>query len=290
MNNSRRVTFVGCIKNSETFLTSVLSNVEKMCSFFDHHAFIFIENDSSDNTVKLLRDFGNGKNHFLLYTLNGLDNLFTARTVRLEICRNMYLTALKESTLISDSDVVVMMDMDDVNSMPLDEKCFAKALSFLDDNESLAAVTAVPEGKYYDLWALRHNKFFDRDIWEDVIDLLLYENMPGDKATEKIIDGLDLSFISRDKPTIVESAFGGLALYKHSAIKKNPFLYLGQKTKYIFNENGNFFRMQQCEHVNFNLGFKYLGMKIAIHPELKIFGYGNRFNLNSSAARSLIIS
>ena len=283
----RRVTFVGCVKNSADALPAVLANIESLSKSFSEHAYIFVENDSNDNTASILKQWGEGKQDFIVHSLTGLDQLVGQRTVRLEICRNLYLAALQKIQHVSSNDVVVMLDMDNVNITPINTAGFESALNYLLQSKDVAAVTALQEGAYYDLWALRHPNYFNRDLWEDVLDVAIAEQLPDQQAFDKVFATCDTSFISRESPTDVDSAFGGLGIYKMDALIRNPLKYSGQHTKFLLGGAPNFFRMQRCEHVSLNLGFKLLGMRVVIHPHLVNFGYGPLTRLNPSAFRTL---
>ena len=47
--------FAGCVRNCERWLPKVLTNIEKYSSYFLKSHFIFIENDSTDNTKEILK-------------------------------------------------------------------------------------------------------------------------------------------------------------------------------------------------------------------------------------------
>jgi glycosyltransferase involved in cell wall biosynthesis len=283
----RKATFVGCVKNSADALPEVLKNIERLANEFSEVAYIFVENDSNDETLPIIRKWGEDRQQFTIHSLTGLDQIIRQRTLRLETCRNLYLTALKSTVPVCPEDVVIMMDMDNVNAEPIDLAGFRSALRYLDKKSDLAAVTATQAGAYYDLWALRHPQFFNKDIWEDVLDVALAKNLVDQAAFDEVMATCDTSFISRNRPTEVDSAFGGLGVYKFEALQRNPLSYCGQHTKFLLAGSANFFRMQRCEHVNFHIGFKLLGKKVEIHPDLINPGYGPVLRLNPSVFRTL---
>jgi hypothetical protein len=284
-----KATFVGCVKNVSINLPAVLQNIDRLSQLFEKTAFIFVENDSTDNTVEILQSWGNSRKDFAIRSLTGLDKAIQPRTMRLETCRNLYLAALKKTKPFTADDVVIMLDMDDVNSNPIEVSGFLTAHDHLIEREDVAAVTAIQQGAYYDLWALRHPEHFNRDLWEDVIDIALAENLQDPEPFERVFATCDTQFISRESPTEVDSAFGGLGIYKFNALVRNPIPYVGQHTKFLLDGGTNFYRMQRCEHVSFHLGFKTLGMKMVIHPSLVNGGYGAEFRLNPMVYRTLVI-
>lgn len=283
-----KATFVGCAKNVAINLPAVLENIDRLSRLFEKTAFIFVENDSIDNTVEILKNWGESREDFVIHSLTGLDKVIGPRTMRLETCRNLCLAALKKTRPFSTDDVVIMLDMDDVNSKPIEVPGFLTAHDYLIEKKDVAAVTAVQQGAYYDLWALRHPEHFDRDLWEDVIDAALAEKLPDPEPFERVFATCDTQFISRESPTEVDSAFGGLGIYKFNALVRNPMPYVGQHTKFLLDGGANFYRMQRCEHVSFHLGFKMLGMKLVIHPSLVNRGYGAELRLNPTVYRTLV--
>jgi hypothetical protein len=177
--------------------------------------------------------------------------------------------------------------------VPIDFVGFSDALSFLITTESAAAVCAYQEN-YYDLWALRHREHFAIDIWEEC----LRESLATSKSDQEIFSGLrmrhPISFLSPNTPTKVLSAFGGLALYKRSALVTNPCVYSGEKDFFAASLTSQgqpelkFGKIQQCEHVPFHYGFKTQGKDMFVMPTL-----GNQRTsgqLNPSFFRTIVIS
>ena len=77
-------------------------------------------------------------------------------------------------------------------------------------------------------------------------------------------------FQRTEAPIEVDSAFGGLAIYKTAYIVKNPNPYVGYKMKSVPTEDGTFglARWQTCEHVHFNAGIRSMGGRLFIMPSL----------------------
>ena len=78
------------------------------------------------------------------------------------------------------------------------------------------------------------------------------------------------TFSPSERPFEVDSAFGGLGIYRMSYILKNPNPYLGSKIKSLPSQDGVFkvSRRMICEHVHFNKGIKNLGGKLYVWPSL----------------------
>jgi hypothetical protein len=284
--------FCGCVRDVAAHLDGVLLNIDRFTSLFQKSAFLFIENDSTDDSLNRLKNWSSAYPNSNIISHSGLDLIRSSRTQRLAFCRNLLLHEIKKSRY-QEFDVVVMLDMDDVNSVPIDLVGFSDALSFLITTESAAAVCAYQEN-YYDLWALRHREHFAIDIWEEC----LRESLATSKSDQEIFSGLrmryPMSFLSPNTPTKVLSAFGGLALYKRSALVTNPCVYSGEKDFFAASLTSQgqpelkFGKIQQCEHVPFHYGFKTQGKDMFVMPTL-----GNQRTsgqLNPSFFRTIVIS
>jgi hypothetical protein len=284
--------FCGCVRDVAAHLDGVLLNIDRFTSLFQKSAFLFIENDSTDDSLNRLKNWSSAYPNSNIISHSGLDLIRSSRTQRLAFCRNLLLYEIKKSRY-QEFDVVVMLDMDDVNSVPIDLVGFSDALSFLITTESAAAVCAY-QANYYDLWALRHRERFAIDIWEEC----LRESLATSKSDQEIFSGLrmryPMTFLSPNTPTKVLSAFGGLALYKRSALVTNPCVYSGEKDFFAASLTSQgqpelkFGKIQQCEHVPFHYGFKTQGKDMFVMPTL-----GNQRTpgqLNPSFFRTIVIS
>lgn len=284
--------FCGCVRDVAAHLDAVLLNIDRFTGLFRKSAFLFIENDSTDDSLARLKNWSSRHTNTNIISHSGLDLIRPSRTQRLAFCRNLLVQEIKKS-LYQEYDVVVMLDMDDINAAPIDLGGVSQALSFLMKTESAAAVCAYQEN-YYDLWALRHPEHFPIDIWEEC----LRESLATSKSDQEIFSGLraryPMGFLSPDNPTKVLSAFGGLGLYKRSALVTNPCAYSGEKDFFALSQLGQgqpelkFGKIQQCEHVPFHYGFKTQGMDMFIMPTL-----GNQHTtglLNASFFRTIVIN
>ena len=61
-----KIIFAGAVQNAENYLPAVIMNIENLTKLFSEAAYIFIENDSTDNTKKILKDWGSSKSNFHL--------------------------------------------------------------------------------------------------------------------------------------------------------------------------------------------------------------------------------
>ena len=281
-----RAVIVGCLKNSAEHLPDVLQNLEKIASHFEEVAYIFIENDSQDATKKVISDWGAGKDKFRLFSMDGLDDYEKSRTVRLEIARNAYIHAIRNHEQIKQYEYMIAMDMDDRGAYPLSTDALTSAIQFLQLKNEHAAVFANQPVKYYDLWALRHPQLCPFDFWHEILDKAL-QNQSDQKAFDQVYTQVLKQIPIESAPIQVESAFGGLGIYKMLYVLNNKNRYIGHEFKYFESESLVFSKLQTCEHVSFHRGIAAQGGQMFILPYLVNSGEDTGFN--PSAYRTIII-
>ncbi len=264
---SSSAAFVGCVRDCEAFLPGVLSNLDGLSRLFRQSAFVMIENDSRDRTKDLLNDWGRGRDRFHLESLDGLDAQVRPRTARLAIARNRYLDIVRNSDL-RDFDYLVVMDLDNVCQNQVDTAAFLQAVEFLDSDPSHAGVFANQESFYYDLWALRHPELCPSDIWMDILDYALSNGVSDDEAFDRVFRPRVFSLPKEAAPVPVDSAFGGLGIYKmQSAIGG---AYRGEREVCVTPSDSAELKMtvQLCEHVPFNRRITRDGGRLFVMPSL----------------------
>ncbi len=267
---AHRALIVGCARNAAAALPAVLHNIAQIAACFAEVACIFIENDSDDDTLARLRTWCRGHPRCTVYGLTGLSKLHPQRTLRLEICRNLYIHQLRTDPLLRSYETLVVLDMDDINArMALDPSALQAALAYLNARPERGAVFAW-QPQYYDLWALRHPQHFPIDIWEAIRTAVLELQLSDQDAARYVLTQYPLQFISASVPTAVDSAFGGLGFYKVPPVLANVQPYCGSRFHYQIVEPGRIqlTRLQQCEHVSFNYGLRAQGLELHILPWL----------------------
>lgn len=264
-----KIVFAGAVQNSSKHLPSVLKNLDNLSKLASEVGYIFIENDSTDTTKADLKAWGSNKSNFNLISLDGLSQL-PVRTVRLEIVRNTYLELVKTDSKLRYFDYLVILDMDEVNTHQIDVNNFSNSLSFLKDSPLRAAVFANQLGDYYDLWALRSNVLCPLDVWQEVLDYAHIHKVSDEEAFSKTFAKRVFNMENHKDPIEVDSAFGGLGIYKMKFILDNRNPYLGSKIKVLRNDDGQLqvLRMQICEHVHFHDGIRAQGGSLFIFPSL----------------------
>ena len=102
-----KIIFCGTVQNCAQYLSESLKNIEEMAEKASESAYIFVENDSTDNSKKILREWGASRSNFHLVNLDGL-NTIPVRTLRLEIARNSYISTIKFYENLKKFDYMVV--------------------------------------------------------------------------------------------------------------------------------------------------------------------------------------
>jgi FkbM family methyltransferase len=245
------VVFAGCARDCERHLPGVLANLDSWARRVVAAAFVIVENDSQDGTQAALRAWLQARPGGTLLTPSNLREV-ALRTARIAYARNMYLDFIARGAL-HDAEFLVVVDFDDVNDVPISDDAFAGALEVLHRDASVAAVFACSEPVYYDIWALRHPEWCPNDAWVEVCSETA---LPRAAALERYIYSRQIAIPSRANPIPVRSAFGGLAMYRLSAVQGARYQGLTSVGT------------ECCEHVSFNLKVLERG-RLYVLPSLR---------------------
>jgi len=246
----------------------VLSNIDRLAPFFNEWHGLFIENDSRDQTKVVLSEWARARPSVHVVNMDGVIAA-PVRSLRLEHARNTCIELIRSDPQLRRCDYLVLMDMDDVNARGPARDAFERALSFLAQDPSHAAVFANQAGIYYDMWALRHPQLCPGDVWEEVCDLALSGGMTDQQAFEATFAKRIFSLAQDAEPLEVDSAFGGLGIYRMDGVLRNPNPYLGSKVKVITHAGRRHIaRWQCCEHVHFHRGLRQMGGRLYVLPWL----------------------
>jgi TfoX/Sxy family transcriptional regulator of competence genes len=163
--------------------------------------------------------------------------------------RKSYLIYLRNKPDIKKFPYVVIADFNLLNN-----KITAKGVLTSWIRNDWDVVTANQSGKYYDIWALRHNLWSPNDCWRHHAFLREYLKFPELAITYAIRSRM-LKIPKNSGWIKVQSSFGGLGIYKTETLMKENF-YKGTDTE------GNII----CEHVPFHEYLSNEGSKIFINP------------------------
>ena len=291
-----KVVFAGCAKNCEKFLPKVLQNLKDYSSLFHKTLTIIIENGSSDNTKKILKNFENDEN--IIHFRDDF-NFIDQRTIRLALARNLILEEIKNNQNLVDFDLLIMIDFDDRGIFKVANEDLHNAIKFLFSNRKIAGVFANQPGTYYDMWAFKDRLNYKNDFFANALKFATTKMKSTDKINNNILLDLEknyfdkkkISFPINSKPFKVSSAFGGLGIYKIENVKENKRLYVGEQEINIKFKDGieKKILFQMSEHVNFHQGFDDLNLDLFILPYL-INSKKEELKFYPQAAFSLIIN
>lgn len=243
------ILIVGLVRNGEKWIYQSLETLEKSFSSFSKIQWLIVESDSDDGTVMLLDDLAKQENNFRYIAAGLLRNIFPQRTARIAYCRNIYINELLKNPIYSTVEYVVIADLDGVNSS-LSESAIESC--WLRDDWDVC--TANQNKAYYDIWALRHPFWCPNDCWEQFSFLNKYIN-PDYSLISAVISKM-IEIPKNSEWIEVDSAFGGLGIYRREAISDEVYIGL------------NNLGAEVCEHVSFHKELRAKGKKIFINPAL----------------------
>jgi hypothetical protein len=251
------IIIVGCARNISKYLDNTLTKINMLKSLFKSTKVFIYENDSTDKTLDILKDWEN-KGIIKLFSEK---NVSGKRTERLAHGRNiLYNEAMKYNF-----DLLIVMDLDNVIDLLSEEGI----LSCFDIKEDWAMLGGNQIGNYYDLWALRtYDDWMPFDCWECV--------NQNKNTKDYCVNSRYKNIPKNSNPIKVKSCFGGIAIYKRQ--------YLDNCSYGNGLQNDN--KYEICEHVTFNEYIIKNGGNIYINPRLitfnnnyiEIFFNSNEFN------------
>ena len=260
---SQRIFLVGVCRNVENTIINELENLLAVIGQSCYKS-VIIESDSDDETVNQLRKFSAGKQDFRFESLGNLKESIPSRTARIAYCRNAYMEFLNKEA--RDEDFVVIADLDGANA-DLTRLRFETIWARTDWD----VCTANQLFAYFDIWALRAKGWSDID-WMEEYNQLVKGGMRSQKAL-RIALYAKMKHIGEKSDWIsVDSAFGGLGVYRFRAIR--GLRYLGEL-------NGR----EICEHVPFHRSIKEKGGRIFIVPGLINCDYSSHTEILKSSVR-----
>lgn len=212
--------------------------------------FLIIESDSTDGTVAQLQALKTERAGFDFISLGEQRQAHPKRTDRIAHCRNAYLEALATDPGLAQVTHVLVADMDGV-CRDLSTEGFASCFSL---PLPWDACFANQGDYYYDVWALRHPAWCPGDAWREHAALL---PLLGETEANNVALFSRMVHIPRDAaPIEVDSAFGGLGLYRRDALLAARYAGLDPTGEPV------------CEHVLLHAGMRAAGARLFINPAM----------------------
>lgn len=241
---------VGLARNCAKSLRRDVTVLAAAAGDFSRVSFLVVESDSTDATPQILRELSEERTGFAYLSLGSLVSQHPLRTDRIAVCRNRYLDELRQNPRYAGADYVLIADLDGAN-----RDLTVRALrSCWQSEETWDVCTANQSDAYYDIWALRHASWCPVDCWEQYRQLRpLFGH---EQALSMAIHSRMVQLSPQSDWIEVDSAFGGLALYKREALLAAHYCGLDAAG------------VQVCEHVPFHAQLRQQGFRIFINPKL----------------------
>jgi hypothetical protein len=258
---SQTVLIAGVARNCAGTLQATVQRLTATLPAFTTVRWLVVESDSTDNTVAVLQQLAQTVPGFEYRSLGALAPQMPERTERLAHCRNVYLDHLRQLNLAAVGDqgqqvpYLVVVDLDGVNDALTPEalmSCWAPKTAADSD---WAACCANQRGLYYDIWALRHPQWCPGDCWEESSFLQRHGTSTG-SAHKAAVYSRMVNIAPQSSWLAVQSAFGGLAVYRTAAIQHARYVGMTPEGRAV------------CEHVAFHAGILAGGGSIFINPQL----------------------
>ena len=251
----------GLARDCAGALCGSLASVERLGECFQRIDLAIGTNDSVDETAEILTDWAACRPWATVFKVNGLASAVVGRTDRLAMLRNMCLMELRRRMGAgSHFDLMIVFDFDGVNENLTTGNEFCDLL--LRAPPDWGGLFANQRQAYYDVWALRHPRWCPEDCWQEV--QLFLRSAPffltpfrrESTAMSRYVGHRQVQIMPDHDPIEVESAFGGLGIYRTSLL--GDAWYSGRDN----------LGREVCEHVAFNFGVRRAGAKLYIMPAL----------------------
>lgn len=257
--------FAGVARNCASYLPGVLANLGRFAASYAETSFIFLVSDSTDQSRSILErwlaDDRGGRRRGMVIDLGSLTARLPKRTQRIAHARNACLDEIRRSEW-AGYDHLVMADLDDVLAFPVRAGSFAQAVRWLDGDPARAAgparaaVLANATPRYYDVWALRHDRWCPQDCWHPIWGRAADESFEALWVREVFVRQTEIP--ATLPPIPVRSAFGGLGIYRLSFALSARYCGLDSAGREV------------SEHVAFNETITRSGGQLYIFPPLQV--------------------
>lgn len=249
--NSSSLIVAACGRNIESHIFEFRDRMQNITSLFGEHHIFIGESDSSDNTLKYLRQWAKENDRVTIRTYGNLSHNMAMRAVRIAYCRNDLLDEIRRIGHFRSPRRTFYMAVDPDINKRLNQPNFLSNFDYSIDEWGV--MTASRYGDYYDIWALR-NDVINYDCLDIQNNHLV--NIATFGKTFWTHLAVHMKTIPSNHSLIrMNSAFGGAAIYQIEYL--NGCRYSGYESFEI------------CEHVPFNLCVTHNKGKIFINPKFQ---------------------
>jgi len=211
MSQKSALVIAAAVRDNAEWLPAIFRNIGVISDLFSSTKCVFVESDSRDNSLQMLREFQSSREGVEVISLGALQPALPLRTQRIALARNTYLNIVEDR--LNDHDLLLVMDTDEVNADPVDVQGVLSNFQYFDWD----MICANQKDLYYDLWALRHPEWMPGDCWRQVEDRPSF--MSRNAAKKMFVDSKFMHIGKKEPPIPVLSAFGGAAFIKIPSIK-----------------------------------------------------------------------
>jgi len=244
------ILIAGPARNISQYVAEDVLALLEACKNFKNATALVIESDSNDDTVSTLELLKCTDDRVNYTSLGLLAKKMPKRTERLAFVRNYIQDEVINNSQYTDIDFIAMADLDGINRQITADKienCWKV-------KEPWDVITANQPNRYYDIWTLRHADWSPVDCLRQRDEL---EKFIGKQAANYL--AVQAKQVSLD-PTVgmieVDSAFGGLGIYKKAAFISGRYTGLDLA--------GN----EVSDHISFHRDLRQAGYRIFINCAL----------------------
>ena len=245
------VVICGVARNCARSIERDIRTLQRAASLFRRAQVLVVESDSSDNTLAILQTLSQRDAGVRCISLGSLRERLPQRTARIATARNACLDELAANPIYAAASHMVMVDLD---GMCRDLTRHALASCWAADAPLWDMCGANQGDYYYDVWTIRHPQWCPGDCWrehEALVPLL------GKTAADEVALFSRMVHIAPARPWIeVDSAFGGLAIYRRSSIGAARYVGLDGQGREV------------CDHVGLHLAMRAAGRRLFVNPAL----------------------
>jgi hypothetical protein len=225
---NKSIIFCGICRDVEHYLSRNIECINRTSKLFKNSFTFIYENDSKDQTVNILKRYKSENFAFVSdkrsdknYRAdldNGVDPWHQNRCKILADCRNKYMNAIQP--MLDNYDYVCVLDLDVKGGWSYDG--IKHGIFTLESHEDYGCVTS------YGVLAEKHgNDLLENHNINNYImyDSLAFRPLGWDFGVNILRTPMfnNICFKRGDDPVEVRSNFGGLAIYKSSAIKNKTY-------------------------------------------------------------------
>jgi glycosyltransferase involved in cell wall biosynthesis len=244
------ILIAGPARNIAQFVAQDIEALLNACNHFKSVKVLVIESDSSDDTLLVLDRLKQAHKQFHYISHGSLAKKMSKRTDRLAYARNCVIDEVRNNLEYANIDFIAMADLDGINRDITSEK-IERCWSLKDPWD---VITANQPDRYYDIWTLRHPDWSPGDC---LVQRSRLEKIMGkDAANNLAVKAKQVSLDPSWGMIEVDSAFGGLGIYKKEAFISGRYIGLDAR--------GN----EVSDHISFHKDLKNAGYRIYINCAL----------------------